>query len=148
MKACVNGMEIEGTPVEIAEFLAALNSRPVIQKTGSKSDTNSTIDLFVNEDVAFRALKRRSLSREQRLFLAKLASEHSKWASATDLQMATGYSKAQFAGLLGAFGKRVSSTVGYKAGTWFYEREWNYDKDCYQYRLPEHLVDVVERALK
>jgi hypothetical protein len=153
MRATVDGISVEGTPREIAELLKALKAgRPSLSETKMPNGNAeiSSVDRhpYLNEDTAFRALKRRPLSQEQKTFLSELAKRHPEWTLSTELQKMTEYSKAQFSGMLGALGKRVSGTEGYQDGTWFYDNKWDYDDDCYGYRLPEHLVEVVKRAVK
>ncbi len=69
-----------------------------------------------------------------------------RWTSAIELQKATGYSPAQLAGLLGAFGRRVTGTPGYRQGSWWFEQEWSYDQGCNRYRFPESVSMAVTRA--
>lgn len=149
MKATIDGVPVEGTPEEIDQLMRAVKARafarPIVAAIAPSGVDRHP---YVNEDTAFRALKRRPLSPEQKIFLKKLASEYPNWTLASELQRITKYTKPQFSGLLGAFGKRVASTEGYVSGTWFYDGKWNYDDDCNQYRLPEHLVEVVNRAIK
>jgi hypothetical protein len=153
MRAIVDGVTVEGTPGEIAELLKALKPDRTSSAPSKAFSANVGIGgidrhPYLNEDTAFRALKRRPLSKEQKVFFTELAKRYPEWALSTDLQNATGYSKAQFSGLLGALGKRINSTEGFEAGTWFYDNKWDFDSDCYGYRLPEHLIDVVNRAIK
>lgn len=148
MRATIDGVVVEGTPEEVAAFLAAMKGKHHPHASSQKAADAVDRHPYLNEDTAFRALKRRPLSPEQKIFLSKLALEYPNWTLASDLQQITNYSKAQFSGLLGAFGKRVASTEGFESGTWFYDGKWNYESDCYQYRLPEHLVEVVNRAIK
>lgn len=145
MKAKIGSIEVEGTPEEIAALLSRmpLASFPVAQDAVQSPRSGRT---FVSEEIAFRALKRRPLSKEQNAVLTKLKANHPAWTSAKDLQKATNYTRNQLAGLFGAFGKRVGATDGYIAGTWFFDTEWNYDQDCYQYRLPPAVFSAVQRA--
>jgi hypothetical protein len=143
MKATMNGVEIEGTPEEVAALLRSMAPSGV----GQSSDSHPTVPVNqLTEDVAFRALKRRPLSDEQATLLSLLRRNHPNWTSAKDLQKATKYNPNQLAGLLGAFGKRVASTEGHRSGTYFFEVKWDYDKDCYIYRLPDPSLAAVVRA--
>jgi hypothetical protein len=101
---------------------------------------------FVSEDVAFRMLKRRPLSEQQRALFGTLRKNHPEWTSAVDLQKATKYNPNQLAGLLGALGKRVNSTDGHVKGSSLFEWRWDYDHDCYYYRLPTTVKAAVDRA--
>lgn len=145
MKAKIGNVEVEGTPDEIAELLRRmpLASFPVAP---ARDQPSSAGRHYVSEEVAFRVLKRRPLSGEQKTVLSSLKANYPAWTLAKDLQKATGYNRNQLAGLFGAFGKRVASTDGYVEHTWFFDAEWNYDADCYQYRLPPGVKTAVERA--
>jgi hypothetical protein len=145
MKARYGSLEVDGTPEEIGALIRSLGldvtstSTPPVKKPENGRE-------FVSVDVAFRALKRRPLSHEQSLILKLLRDHHPSWTSAKVLQEAAGYSRSQFAGLLGAFGKRVAATEGYKTGTWFFDQQWDYDLDCNVYRLPDDVLTAVQRA--
>ena len=145
MKAKIGNIEVDGTPDEIADLLSRmpLASFPVAPASGQSPNAGRH---FVSEELAFRVLKRRPLSREQRAVLSTLKANYPAWTPAKDLQEATNYNRNQLAGLFGAFGKRVAATDGFVEHTWFFDAEWNYDVDCYQYRLPESVKDAVERA--
>jgi hypothetical protein len=145
VKAKIGDAEVEGTPAEIAELLRSL-STTLTPVTPASQRPNSFGKTFVDENVAFKVLKRRSLSLEQQAVLRTLAKNHPNWTLATELQRVTKYTPNQLAGLLGAFGKRVGSTEGYRTGTWFFEQEWNYETDCNQYKLPEAVLRAVQRA--
>jgi hypothetical protein len=105
-----------------------------------------TPDPFVSEEIAFRVIKRRPLSREQSKTLAILRQSGDDWVSAKALCRDLGYSSSQLAGMLGAFGKRLTATDGYVDGTWFFDQEWDYENNCYQYRLPDGVRKAVGRA--
>jgi len=140
MKATINGIEVEGSLSEIASLLREFGS-PSPTRQGV-SDANSSMD----EDFAFRVLKRRPLSREQTAVLSLLRRNHPNWTTAFDLQKETKYNPNQLAGLLGAFGKRVAATEGHQKGQYFFEVIWDYDVDCYKYRLVDGARSAVIRA--
>lgn len=145
MKAKFGSVEVEGTPDEIATLLQRMSVNvPTADMPREPSATAGRH--YVSEDVAFRALKRRSLSIPQGIVLAKLKVNYPAWTLAKDLQTVTGYNRNQLSGLFGAFGKRIAATDGYLPDTWFFDVEWNYDADCYQYRLPPTVLSAVERA--
>jgi len=144
MRAKIGSVEIEGTAEEISAVLRSLplgtlDHSPLIESAAKSGK-------FVPEELAFRVLKRRPLSSEQRPLLSLLARNHPSWTSAFELQKATKYKPSQLAGLLGAFGKRVTATNGYLAGMWFFDQEWDYEQDCNRYRLPEGVLNAVRRA--
>jgi hypothetical protein len=67
------------------------------------------------------------------------------WTAAPALQAALGLSTREFAGLLGAFGKRVSKTGGEGPQT-FFDQYWDHDKGYNLYRLPPSVRAALERA--
>lgn len=140
MKAKIGSVEVEGTPEEIASLMQLVSSESAVAKHDQPGRN------YVSEDVAFRALKRRPLLPTQGAVLAKLKANYPSWTLAKDLQKVTNYNRNQLAGLFGAFGKRVAATEGYVSNTWFFDVEWNYDADCYQYRLPPSVLSAVKRA--
>lgn len=143
MKARIGTVEVEGTPEEIGALLRSFNDSP---PTGGIPTPSSAGDTFVSEEIAFRALKRRQLSPEQKIMLSLLKANNPAWTTAKELQKAMGYSPSQFAGLMGAFGKRIGSTDGYVDYTSFFEQEWDYEQDCNRYRLPAGPLAAVRRA--
>ena len=140
MKATINGIEVEGSLDEIASLVRQFGSASATGEAppGSKSP--------MEEDFAFRVLKRRPLSREQTAVLSLLRQNHPDWTTAFDLQKETKYKANQLAGLLGAFGKRVAATEGHQKGQYFFEVVWDYDLDCYKYRLVDAARSAVIRA--
>lgn len=146
MKARFGTIEVEGEPAEIAALIRSLQPDLGEPAAGGSVADNGAGKTFVSEEVAFRVLKRRPLSREQTLILALLKNNHPAWTSAFELQKAAKYNGSQLAGLLGAFGKRIASTEGYKPGTWFFDQEWDYEQDCNRYRLPQSALAAVQRA--
>ena len=144
MKARIGSVEVEGTPEEIGRLIRDLETLP--SSSGDKRATDDGDRRFVDEGVAFKMIKRRPLSDGQKALIEKLGSEHPSWTSAKDLQKATKFNANQLAGLLGAFGKRVSSTEGYIQGSILFDYRWDYDHDCYFYRLPEGVLAAVKRA--
>src|SRR5437868_5826715 len=117
---------IEGSPEDVIAVAKGLDSSAeVTPATALAAPTSSAPTegadpealVFVATDVARKVLSRRSLSREQKIVLSTLAKGHPGWVSAAELQAATGYSPAQFAGLMGAFGRRFTHTEGYVQGT-------------------------------
>ncbi|MBA3651644.1 MAG: hypothetical protein H0W66_09250 [Chthoniobacterales bacterium] len=143
MRAKIGSVEIEGTPDEIS---ALLRSLPLGTLDAPKANLLTSNGKYVSEEIAFRVLKRRPLSKEQRILLSLLVQNFPNWTNAKDLQKATKYRPSQLAGLLGAFGKRVGATEGYSAGFWFFDQEWDYEQDCNRYRLPEGVINAARRA--
>jgi hypothetical protein len=143
MKAKIHGIDVEGDVDDIAALILKL------QRAGAAApSTPATSDAskFVSSDVAYKAIRRRSLSLEQEAVLRTLKRNHPGWTTAKQLQEALSYSPSQLAGLLGAFGKRVYATPGYLEGQWFFDQEWDYEEGANKYRLPEPVLAAVTRA--
>lgn len=146
---------IEGTVEEIIQFRATMKLPPASNSAFnglSESPKAEAIDgldddwWFVSEDVAYRALTRIKLSREQKIVLRELYKADTKWTTAEQLQVATGYTPSRFAGLMGAFGRRVTHTRGWVADSCFFEQEWNPTKGCNVYRIPASVRTAMLRA--
>lgn len=145
MKAKIGSIEVEGTPQELSQLFWSMGIQD-IRKAAATSVPEVDGKGVMSEDVAFRMLKRRSLSDSQRAIFSLLRKRHPAWTSAKELQKAANYSANQLAGLLGALGKRASATEGYVPGSALLEYRWDYDDDCYYYRLPEEVKSAVVRA--
>jgi hypothetical protein len=155
MKAKLGEIEFEGTPAEIADMVRnleldwtgnLLNKRDFLQPVPRVEPDSDSDAEFTSEEVAFKAIKRRPLSPNQAILLAYLLKKKDAWATAIELQQVLKYSSSQLSGLFGAFGKRVSGTDGYIDGTSFFELEWDYEIDCYKYRLPSGPLRAVTRV--
>ena len=149
-KTLADGSVIDGTPEEIAQYEAfqRFHSGSLL----GKSDTPVEMDApdvdweFVSTDVAFRALTRIKLGKETKAVLNRIYIAADKWTTATDLQKEIGYAPSQFAGLMGAFGRRLVNTRGYVLHSAFFEQEWDGERSCYIYRLPSSVRAAVEKA--
>ena len=75
--------------------------------------------------------------------LRALYSAHPGMVLATTLAQQVGYTRSQFAGLMGAFGRRVSHTEGYDGDAWFFEQQWNRGAGCCEYGLPETVREAM-----
>jgi Ser/Thr protein kinase RdoA (MazF antagonist) len=140
----MKGYMFEGTAQEVIEAMTAMQA-------ASSSDTSSETAAavaptvaeegeekeFVSTEVARRVLSRRPLSREQLGILKMLHAAYPGWVPAAKLQAAISYTPAQFAGMMGAFGRRFSHTEGFVENTWLFDAEWDYEVGAYNYRLPE-----------
>ena len=143
IKAKIHGVEVEGDVEDIAALILKLQGGGV---TGAESIAPTPNHKFVSSEVAFKALRRRSLSLEQEAVLRTLKRNHPSWTTAEELQRVTSYTPSQLAGLLGAFGKRVYSTPGYIQGQWFFDQERDYEAGANKYRLPDSVLTAVTRA--
>jgi hypothetical protein len=141
----------EGSAQEVIEAMTAMQAAssndspltlagavaPTVAEDGEDKE-------FVSTEVARRLLSRRPLSREQMVVLKMLHSAYPGWIPAAKLQAAISYTPAQFAGLMGAFGRRFSHTEGYIKNTWLFDAEWDYDMGAYNYRMPETVKAAME----
>jgi hypothetical protein len=160
---------IEGTPDEIAKALPHLSTaNPVTttvrqpsaeneaatvaearhgKETDSSAETNASDDEveYVTTELARSVLTRRALSKEQLLVLETLYKAHPKTVLAPELMKTVGYTRAQFSGLMGAFGRRISHTDGYEAqdGASFFDQEWDDNTGCNRYGLPDSVLEAM-----
>jgi hypothetical protein len=143
----IGGFEFEGTPAELLSIKQSLEAKENTINT-SKNDKNSAAmtDGSVSVDVAKRVMTRIKLNDSQRLVLLVLRDNTPNWVLATDLQKLLNYSPSEFAGLMGAFGRRVTHTDGFVYGAHFFEQEWNLDHMCNQYRLPDSVMEAMVQA--
>ncbi len=149
-KTLPDGSVIDGTPEEIAQY-EAFQKFHSTSSSGKSDATNVTatpeVDWeFVSSDVAFRVLTRIKLSKETKAVLKRIYQGGAAWTTAADLQKEIGYSPSQFAGLMGAFGRRLVNTPGYVLHSAFFEQEWDGERSCYLYRLPPPARAAVEKA--
>jgi hypothetical protein len=143
----------EGTVEEIKELhrhLSAQSGAPVLTialgANDSSRDEGDEGWRWASTDVAYRALTRRRLSTEQRSVILAIYRAHPDWILATDLQKMINYSPSQFAGLMGAFGRRFTHTEGFEEGMWFFDQEIDHAHSCIRYRMPASVRKAVERA--
>jgi hypothetical protein len=162
---------IEGTPDEIAKALPHLSTvNPVTtttmqpgaeneavamadheaghrKETDSPAETKASVDEveYVTTELARSVLTRRALSKEQVLVLETLYKAHPRTVLATELMKTVGYTRAQFSGLMGAFGRRISHTNGYEAqdGASFFDQEWDNNTGCNRYGLPDSVLEAM-----
>jgi hypothetical protein len=142
----------EGTVAEIAVAYETLNAKadgragaataPMV----SAEEPEAKPGGHVNLAQAHAILTRRRLSPEQRTVLKILVTQHPKLVSAIELREATNYTKPQFSGLMGAFGRRVSHTQGVEEGTEFFRWEWDEKQNEYLYGLPDSVVEAMKTA--
>jgi len=144
----------EGTPDEISQVVNKMETGPVaiqaVEQTAFSALPATEVrvsegdKVYVGTDVARRVFRRRPLSQQQRQTLEHLANAHPDWVTAQTLQKATGYSPAQFAGLMGAFGRRLTHTDGYVEGSWLFDCKWSDETRGWLYKLPETVFDAVK----
>lgn len=134
-------MTIKGTPKEIREFLAtggqtAVVKRPIVE--GAEGP-----EKFVTVNFARHVLGRRPVSEQLKALLDTLNDAGTEFVPVSELYDATGYSFRQFAGMLGALGRRMANTPGYDEEAEFFDWRWNKGEKEWEYRLP----DTVREAL-
>ena len=141
---------LEGTAQEVIEVMTAMHTisnaavhdaAVAVAPTVAEESANKE---FVSIEVARRVLSRRPLSHEQLAVLKMLYSAFPNWVPAAKLQAAISYTPAQFAGLMGAFGRRFSHTEGFVENTWLFDAELDYEVGAYNYRLPETVKAAME----
>lgn len=136
----------EGTPEELVALRRLLGASVPVERLSEPSSDGER--LFVSTEVARHVLTRLPLSKEQRAVVQFLYDRHPKWVWATDLQNEIGYNPSRFAGLMGAFGRRLTHTPGYISSTWFFDTEWNAERGCNRYRLPTSVHQVYGQLVK
>ena len=144
----------EGTPQEIAAVFPGLGSSgasavvisegaPPAQPVAEDASAGSSIK-YVSLQLAKDVLMRRRLAPEQRLVLKTLYDQPTRMVSALELQKVLKYTRPQFSGLMGAFGRRLANTPGH-ASEWFFRQEWDYSSACYVYSLPETVREAMRQ---
>lgn len=143
----------EGTPEEISAVARSILpvatgdlalSVELQDETRAQSAERPT--RFVTVDFARRVLNRRPvLSKALKRVLKALNDAHPDWLLLTELHSAAEYTPAQYAGLMGAFGRRMSHTEGYDKDVHFFEFRWNDEEDAWEYRLPVAVRAVLNR---
>ena len=145
----------EGTSEEITKVfrslqptetgtVAAVKLPDEVSSSATAPETSEEEIRYVSVAFARRVLTRRRLSGPVVAMLKTLYEAHLEWVSSATLYDATGYTPAQFAGLKGAFGRRMSKTTGYDAHAEFFEWKENEETGEWEYRLP----DTVREALR
>lgn len=139
---------LEGPAEEVGKVIQALPPMAAVSTSSvvgseeeapsaSASESSDGMRKFVTEEFARCVLSRRSLSKAQTIVLDALSEAHPDWVPIADLQAATGYTPAQFAGVMGAFGRRMAATDGYDEEAYFFDQEWDEGAGAYKFRLPE-----------
>lgn len=149
MRATVNGIEIEGTPEEIASFLTFVENRKEVPddspdtpiKTLTSLETDEITDKF-----AYRALRRLPLSAAQKALLGALRDAHPNWLTSSELQNALQCSPTSLGGVLGGLGRRVSATKGYETGYSLWEWKWDDDEGEWTYHLSDSVLSALDRV--
>ncbi|WP_447930129.1 hypothetical protein [Sphingopyxis fribergensis] len=148
-----DGSVIEGTAEELAQYEAFSRFHGASSSTSKGQNADAPLSdpgdvdwEFVSTDVAFRALTRIKLGKETKAVIRKIYESGDYWTPASALQKEINYSPSQFAGLMGAFGRRLVNTPGYVLHSAFFEQEWDDERSCFLYRLPQSVRPAVEKA--
>lgn len=121
-------------------------SKPALPLGGAKPSSKNGKKEFVGEKFARAAITRLELSAPLRAVLIKLYNAQSDWVPVAELYKASGYDGAQFAGLMGAFGRRMKHTYGYDADAYFFDFDWDDNTSAWRYRLPESVKEAMRAA--
>ncbi len=142
----------EGTPEEISQVV--LTMQPIVPAPAAIGKLKSSASAeamgggeekeFVDLQVARDVLTRLDLSKPMLAVLKVLYAAGEEWVSSADLHKASQYRVPQFAGLMGAFGRRLANTDGYEDGTHFFDFQWDDEVGAWQYRLPENVRIALE----
>ena len=148
---------LEGTPEEIGKVMQTMEpmmtanvqvkespQEVVSSRMLSKSADGSKI--FVTVEFARRVLIRRPLSVPMKAVIKTLYEAHPEWVSSEDLYDASAYTAPQFAGLMGAFGRRMAYTEGFDPDAHFFDYQEVDDDDAgaWEYRLPDSVREALE----
>ena len=84
MRAKIGDLEVDGTPDEIANLVKALERGPLsslraLVGRDVRTPRKAKPEPFVSEEIAFRVLKRRPLSKEQSAMLSILRKAGDEW---------------------------------------------------------------------
>ena len=147
-------VRMEGTAAEIRDVLRALPQSATLHTaaveltdetvpSATSSESAESESSVVTTRFARRALTRLRLSPPMRKVLAALYEAHPGWLSLPTLHGIAGYKPAQFAGLMGAFGRRMAHTEGYDSDLLFFESRWNENEETWDYRLPDTVCQAL-----
>ena len=148
-------IRIEGTYEEVSTVLRVLPGTATLgtaavelsnevapsESGGQEPDGHDSI--YVSIQFARRVLTRLGLARRIRAVLTTLCEAQPGWVLLPKLHEITDYTPAQFAGLLGAFGRRVANTEGYDSSLMFIQHRWNDEEGTWEYRIPKTVCDAL-----
>ena len=144
----------EGSPEEIRETVQSVlpitaDHAVSVELSTARSPTVRSRDSdqpkkFVTAEFASRVLARRpSLSAPVKAVLEALSEAYPSPVPLSDLHRVADYTPQQFAGLMGAFGRRMSHTEGYDVEAHFFDYRWDNDAGEYVYSLPETVYQAL-----
>ena len=139
----------DGTPDEISQVVQKLQATtPAESRPNESDDAFLSQDpkgpkKFVETDFALRTLSRIKLSDPFKATIRALDKALPEWVHISELHEASGYKPAQFAGLMGAFGRRMAHTEGYDGEAHFFDYEWDEDTEAWKYRIPDSVHEAI-----
>ena len=148
-------MVFEGSVEEISQIVNGmqLGSVKEVQLEPGQPDGGTTPPSrsedgaeFVTVDFARRVLMRRPLSDPLLAVLRALYQASPNYVAMSELLAVAGYrSGHQFAGLMGAFGRRKANTSGNDAEGEFFAYRENEDDGAWDYCLPDSVCEALEK---
>lgn len=146
MRIRIGEHEVEGTAEEVARLLNLMASpKTPTARLPSQEPRLEGASPFVSEEVAYEVLTRRPLGPVHTRMLRKLQEAGDAWTTAPELQTELALSTREFAGLLGAFGRRLSHTDGAGSRS-FFDQYWDHENGYNLYRLPPSVRAALTRA--
>ena len=147
-------LRLEGTSTEVNDVLqalpgvtelriAAVELTDEVVSSETPSESAGSDSRVVTTRFVRHALTRLRLSPPMKRVLTALYEAHPDWLSLPTLHSIADYTPAQFAGLMGAFGRRLANTEGYDSDLTFFEYRWNEDEEVWDYRLPKTVCDAL-----
>lgn len=147
---------MEGTPEEVDQVLRALPQisglrTAAVELTDEVDPSLRGLDSSVSESsevvttrFARRVLTRLGLSVPMTKVLTALYEASPGSVPMTTLHEIAEYAPSQFAGLMGAFGRRIANTEGYEPDRKFFYYKWNEAAGTWDYRLPETVCEALK----
>lgn len=150
----------EGTPEEIGQVMKTMEPSGGASLVAATKDAKNRPPLplspptgandederreFVTVEFAREAMTRIALSEPLKNVLVALRKADPEWVPVADLYEASGYTFQQFAGLMGAFGRRMKYTKGYDEDVHFFDAEWDEKAEAWNYRLPDSVIEAMQ----
>jgi hypothetical protein len=138
-------LEFDGSPEEFSKVSHMFTGVPEASVSSSKGRQDAAEIQAdaprgqITPEIVLRVLNRRSLSSSMRKVLKALVKAPTGGLTTSEIAEAVGISRAELAGVFGAFGRRVANTAGWPAGVAFaeYARDDDDDKARWRYWLPQ-----------
>lgn len=145
---------VEGTPDEISAVMHTMGSAPNADSASARSrrrfveteelEDEEENETFVTTEFARAALTRIPLSKPFRAVLAGLKKAHPEMVAVSELHEISQYDPSQFAGLMGAFGRRMKHTDGYDPEALFFTSDWDEEAEAWRYGLAATVVEALD----